>query len=80
MKFSKTIDLKNFKYKDIDKLKEDGKICHANTKHKNTRMSILTFDKVNFRAKNILRNKERHFIMTQGLIHKEVEDRLKNQT
>lgn len=40
------------------KKSKKGKIHHANINQKNAGVTILTSDKVNFRAKNITKNKE----------------------
>lgn len=56
-----------FKYEDINKLKvrEWNKIYFVDTKHNITRMTILIADGVDFRKKNVTRNKE-HFIIMEG--------------
>lgn len=52
-----------YKYKDRLKVKEWGNIDHYNTNQKKTRLDLLISDKVRFRAMNITRAKERHFIL-----------------
>lgn len=46
-------------------------VYHANTNQNETIMSILKSDKVDFRAKDIIRENEDHFIVTKGSINQE---------
>jgi hypothetical protein len=56
-----------FKYKDINRLKVKGreKTYYANT----VWQLYMTAHKIDFRSKNIFRNKEDSFVMTKGLIN-----------
>lgn len=46
-------------------------IYHANINQKLAGVAILRSDKVNFIAKNVTRDKEDHFIMTEGSVNQE---------
>ena len=52
---------------------EDGKsVFHANGKQKKAEVAILISDKIDFRTKNIIRDKELHSIMKNELINQEL--------
>ena len=46
-------------------------IFHANGKQKKAGVAILTSDKIDLKIKNIMRNKEGHYIMIKGSIQEE---------
>ena len=58
----------HFTSRDTNKLKVRGwkKICHANGNRKKAGVAILLSDKIDFKMKNILKNKEGHYIMIKG--------------
>ena len=47
------------------------KIFHANGDQKKAGVAILISDKIDFKMKNILRDKEGHYIMIKGSIHED---------
>ena len=47
------------------------KIFHANRNQKKAGIAILRSDKIDFKMKNILRDKEGHYIMIKGSIQEE---------
>ena len=42
------------------------KIFHVNGNQKNARVTILTSDKIDFKIKNIISDKERHYIIIKS--------------
>ena len=52
-------------------MREWKKVFHANGNQKKTRVAILTSDKIDFKTKTIIREKEGHHIMIAGLIQEE---------
>ena len=63
----------HFRYNDTERLKEreQRKICPANGNIKKAGVAILTWDKVNFKTKTVIRDKEGHYIMIKGSIQQE---------
>lgn len=63
----------HFTSMDTHKFKVRGwkKIFHANGNQKKDRVAILITDKIDFKMKTILRDKEGHYIMTKGSIQEE---------
>ena len=63
----------HFTSRDTYKLKVRGwkKIFHANGDQKKAGVAILISDKIDFEMKNILRDKEGHYIMIKGSIQEE---------
>ena len=47
------------------------KIFHANRNQKKAGVSMLISDKIDFKMKNILRDKEGHYLMIKGSIQEE---------
>ena len=62
-----------FTSRDTYKLKVRGwkKIFHANGDQKKAGVAILISDKIDFKMKNILRDKESHYTMIKGAIQEE---------
>ena len=60
-------------FRDTHKLKVRGwrKIFHANWDQKKAGLAILVSGKIDFKMKNILRDKEGHYIMIKGSIQEE---------
>ena len=60
----------HFTSRDTHKLKVRGwkKIFHANRTQKKAGVAILITDKIDFKMKNILRDKEGHYIMIKRSI------------
>ena len=60
-------------YKHTNRLKIKGwkKTYQANGEKKKTGVAILFSDKIDFKATNIKRNKEGHYIMVKGSIQQE---------
>lgn len=46
-----------------------GKIFHANCNKKRAGVTILLWDKMDFKSKTIIRDKEGHYIIIKGTIH-----------
>ena len=63
----------HFTSMDTHKFKVRGwkKIVHANGNQKKDRVAILITDKIDFKMKTIVRDKEGHYIMTKGSIQEE---------
>ena len=63
----------HFTSRDTYKLKVRGwkKIFHANGDQKKARVAILMSDKIDFKMKNILRDKEEHYIIIKGSIQED---------
>ena len=63
----------HFTSRDKYKLKVRGwkKIFHANGNQKKAGVAILISDKIDFKMKSILRDKEGHYIMIKGSIQEE---------
>ena len=53
------------------KVREWNKIFHANENQNKVEVAILLLDKTDFKMKNILRDKERHYLMIKGSIQEE---------
>ena len=63
----------HFTSRDTHKLKVRGwkKIFHANGDQKKAGVAIFISDKIDFKMKNILRDKEGHYVMIKGSIQEE---------
>ena len=63
----------HFRPRDTYRLKVRGwkKIFHANGNQKKAAVAILISDKIDFKTKNIMRDKEGHYIMIKGSIQEE---------
>ena len=63
----------HFRPRDTYRLKVRGwkKIFHANGNQKKAGVAILISDKIEFKIKNVTRDKEGHYIMTKGTIQEE---------
>ena len=61
----------HFRPRDTNRLKVKGwkKIFHANGNQEKARVAILISDKVDFKIKNIIRDKQGHYIRIKGSIH-----------
>ena len=58
----------HFRPRDTYRLKERGwkKIFHANGNQKKAGVAILISDKIDFKIKNVARDKEEHYIIIKG--------------
>ena len=63
----------HFRPRDTYRLKVRGwkKIFHANENQKKAGVGILISDKIDFKIKNVTRDKEEHYIMIRGSIQEE---------
>ena len=63
----------HFRPRDTYRLKVRGwkKIFHANGNQKKAEVAILISDKIDFKIKNLTRDKEGHYIMIKGSIQEE---------
>ena len=63
----------HFRHRDTYRLKVRGwkKIFHANGNQKQAGVAILISDKIDFKIKNVTRDKEGHYIMIKGSIQEE---------
>ena len=63
----------HFRLRDTYRLKVNGweKIFHANGNQRRAGVAILVSDKIDFKIKNVTRDKKGHYIMTKGSIQEE---------
>ena len=63
----------HFRSRDTSRLKVRGwrKIFHANGNQKKAGVAILMSDKIDFKIKNVTKDKEGHYIMIKGSIQEE---------
>ena len=63
----------HFRPKDTYRLKVKGQknIFHANGKQKKVGVTILISDTIDLKIKNVIRDKERHYIMVKGSVQEE---------
>ena len=71
----------HFRPRDTYRLKVRGwkKIFHANGNQKKAGVATLISDKIDFKIKNVTRDKEGHYIMIKGLIQEEKDLQKQNQ-
>ena len=63
----------HFRPRDTGRLKAKGwkKIFHVNGNQKKAGVAILISDKINFKIKDIIRDKDGHYVMINGSIQEE---------
>ena len=63
----------HFRSRYRDRLKVEGwkKVFHANENQKTAGVAMLISDKIDFKMKTVITDKERHYIMIKGLIQEE---------
>ena len=61
----------HFRLQDTYRLRGWKNISHANGKQKKAWVAILISDKIDLKIKNIIRDKEGHYIMIKGSIQEE---------
>ena len=67
------LQVTDFRPRDTYRQKVRGweKILHANTNQKKAGVAILISDKIDFKIKNVIRDKERQYVMIKGSIQEE---------
>ena len=59
------------RYTQTLKVKEWKKVCHANGKEGKVGVAVLISDKIDFKTKAIVRDKEGHYVMVRETIQQE---------
>ena len=64
----------HFRPRDTYRLKVRGwkKILHANGNQKKAGVAVLISEKIDFKIKNVIRDKEGHYIMIKGSIQEDI--------